>query len=73
MRNLFVLESIFLDNATYVFGSDRETISQLSKAEIISGGFQKDRIAHDRRWKYKAGPVGRLSRRKVHQRQVDYD
>jgi hypothetical protein len=52
-RNLFVLESIFLDNATYVFGSDWETISQLSKAEIISGGLQKDRIVHDRRWKFR--------------------
>lgn len=50
-RNLFLLESIFLDNATYVFGSDWEAVSQLSKAEIISGGLQKDRIVHDCRWR----------------------
>lgn len=49
-RKIFILESIYLDNATYVFGSDWEMLSQLSKAEIISGGLQKERIIHDRRW-----------------------
>ena len=52
-RKIFILESIYLDNATYVFGSDWETLSQLTKAEIIKGGHQKDRIIHDRRWSFR--------------------
>lgn len=51
--NLFVLESIHLDNATYVFGTDWDQISQLSKAEIIRGGQHKARIVHDRGWKHR--------------------
>jgi len=49
-RKLFVLESIHLDNATYIFGSDWENLSQLSKGEILNGGLQKERIVHDSRW-----------------------
>lgn len=52
-RRLFVLESTELDNATYVFGSDWEHLSQLTKREILCNNLQKERIVHDRRWKFR--------------------
>lgn len=47
----YVLESIHLDNATYVFQSDWETLSQLTKNEIINGNVPHQRIIHSRRWR----------------------
>ncbi|EJG1834105.1 hypothetical protein ACTE7B_004659 [Vibrio parahaemolyticus] len=47
---VYVLESIYLDNATYVFDDDWEAFSQLTKSEIINGGLAKARIVHDRKW-----------------------
>lgn len=45
-----VLESLYYGNATYVFGSDWEELSQLSKAEIIRGDLAKARIIHREGW-----------------------
>ncbi|EGQ9789264.1 hypothetical protein RH824_000009 [Vibrio parahaemolyticus] len=49
---VYVLESIYLDNATYVFDDDWEAFSQLTKSEIINGGLAKARIVHDRKWAF---------------------
>lgn len=45
-KNLYVLESAFPNNATYVLQNDWETISQMSKAEILSQDLHKARIVH---------------------------
>ncbi|BBP67901.1 hypothetical protein PHLH5_54420 [Pseudomonas sp. Cab53] len=49
-RNLYFLESIHLNNATYVFGSDWEKLSSLSKEEIINGEYEHSRVIHDKKW-----------------------
>lgn len=50
-KGVYILESIHLDNATYVFGDDWETLSKLTKKQIINGEIQHQRIVHDRAWK----------------------
>lgn len=52
-KQAYFLESIHLNNATYVFGHDWEELSSLSKDEIINGEFEHERIIHDGRWDYK--------------------
>lgn len=49
-KGIYVLESAFPNNATYVLGGDWETISKLSKAEILSQNLHKARIIHDANW-----------------------
>ncbi|MDP9141715.1 MAG: hypothetical protein M3O62_13085 [Pseudomonadota bacterium] len=49
-RALYVLESPALGNATYVFQNDWETISQLTKKQVISEGLHHARIVHNRAW-----------------------
>ena len=49
-KNTYVLESIFLDNATYIFKKDWEVLSQLTKAEIINGNLEYERIVHNKVW-----------------------
>ncbi len=49
-KNDFVCESIHNYNATYVFDSGWEKLSQLTKAEILDQGLQKDRIVHTSGW-----------------------
>lgn len=48
--NIYVMESIRLDNATYVFGTDWEMVSELSKREILSGNLHEERIIHNHFW-----------------------
>ena len=50
-KNLYVLESAIPNNATYILQNDWETISQLSKAEILSQDLHKARIVHSKNWK----------------------
>jgi len=50
-KDLYVLESTYLDNATYVFKEDWEQFSMLSKCEIINGPAPHQRIVHNRRWR----------------------
>lgn len=54
-KNIYVLESIFLDNATYIFKKDWEILSQLTKAEIINGDLEYERIVHNKVWKRAIG------------------
>lgn len=49
-RALYVCESIYVNNATYVFGQDWEILSQLTKDQILSHSLQKERIVHTPEW-----------------------
>ena len=49
-KNLYVLESLYYGNATYVFRENWEKLSQLSKAVILSGNLQTARIVHQPGW-----------------------
>ena len=49
-RNLYVLESAFYGNATYVFEKEWEKLSQMTKAEILTESLQKDRLVHQKGW-----------------------
>ena len=52
-RRIFVVESLEYGNATYVFGEDWEQLSQLTKAEVLRGSLQRDRIIHREGWEQK--------------------
>lgn len=49
-KNLYALESIYTGNATYIFEEEWEDLSKLTKAEILQGKLQKDRIIHREKW-----------------------
>lgn len=49
-NNLFVCESIYTGNATYVFDERWEELSKMTKAEILSQDLQTDRIIHRSKW-----------------------
>lgn len=50
-KNISVLESDNVNNATYVFNFKKwEELSQLSKTEIIEEGLAEQRIIHNKRW-----------------------
>ena len=51
-KNLYVLESLYSGNATYVFEEEWEELSKLTKAEILQGNLQKDRIIHRENWEF---------------------
>lgn len=50
-RDVYILESMQVDNATYVFNSDWEEISKLTKSQIINSDLPHQRIIHDKRWR----------------------
>jgi hypothetical protein len=52
-RNLYILESAFYGNATYVFEKKWEKLSQMTKAEILTESLQKDRLIHQKGWETK--------------------
>lgn len=49
-RNIFIFESVYTGNATYVFGSQWEKLSQLTKMQILDGRLHLDRIFHRAGW-----------------------
>jgi hypothetical protein len=49
-KNLFFLESLACNNATYVLGEDWEKLSKLTKAEILNESLHKERLIHRRGW-----------------------
>ncbi len=51
--NLYICDSIFLGNAIYILNDNWEDISKLTKKEIISNNFAKQRIVHIGDWKTK--------------------
>ena len=52
-KKTFIMESLYLGNATYVFGDDWLNISMLTKNDIIQGKLSLARIIHDRGWEKK--------------------
>ncbi|WP_210441688.1 hypothetical protein [Vibrio crassostreae] len=54
-QDVYVLESMALDNATYVFNSEWEAISQLTKSQIINSDLPHQRIIHNKRWRVSVG------------------
>ena len=52
-QDLYVLESAYYGNATYVLNGDWETLSQLTKAELLDEGLHRDRIVHRERWEHR--------------------
>ena len=52
-KNIYMLESIYHGNATYVFEENWEYLSKLTKAQILQENLQKDRIIHRNTWKAK--------------------
>jgi hypothetical protein len=56
-KGIFVLESTREGNATYVFGQDWATLSQMTKAEILDEHLQEDRLIHVRGWDNRIGEV----------------
>ena len=49
-KGIYVLESLYYGQATYILGNDWETISQLTKREILQRGLHEDRIIHGKNW-----------------------
>ena len=49
-RNLYIFESLYFGNATYVLNQNWETISQMTKAEILAGKLCEARIIHREDW-----------------------
>lgn len=49
-KNLFVLESQYVNNAIYVFGKDWATLSQMTKAQILDSKSHVGRIIHKPDW-----------------------
>lgn len=47
---MYILESVEVNNATYILKNDWETISQLTKAEILNNNLHKSRIIHNKNW-----------------------
>lgn len=45
-----ILESIYPENATYVFGINWQAIAQLNKQQVLSGQHHLDRIFHTGNW-----------------------
>lgn len=56
-RGFVVLEAIRRDNALYVFGSDWEVVSQLTKAQVLSGNLHAHRVIHKDGWKNVLGEI----------------
>lgn len=48
--NLAILESTRGGNATYIFGNNWQTVSQLTKTQVLNGGLHRDRLIHDGAW-----------------------
>lgn len=50
-KKIFVLDSAYYGNATYVFDRDWEELSQMSKAQILNDVLQKCRLIHKPGWR----------------------
>ena len=54
-KDVYVLESMEFDNATYVFNSGWKEISQLTKSQIIKSNLPHQRIIHNKKWALSVG------------------
>lgn len=50
-KNTYVLESVYSNNATYVFNENWRELSMLTKAQILNGGLHSARLIHRGNWK----------------------
>lgn len=62
-RSLFFLESMYFGNATYVFAENWETLSRMTKAEILGQDLHVDRIIHRQGWQQRVHQLLSGSRR----------
>lgn len=49
-KNINILESIYSDNATYIFDDNWERLTQLTKKEIITENLARARVVHNQEW-----------------------
>jgi hypothetical protein len=49
-RKLFVFESVYTGNATYVFGDQWENLSRLTKMQILDNRLHRARVVHRQGW-----------------------
>ncbi len=56
-RDLFILESTQLNNATYILDKDWETLSTLTKSEILNKNLHKKRVLHREEWFSEMGKI----------------
>ncbi|PIQ81446.1 MAG: hypothetical protein COV78_00145 [Candidatus Pacebacteria bacterium CG11_big_fil_rev_8_21_14_0_20_34_55] len=49
-KSIYILESIYYGNATYVLGDDWKKLSRLTKAQIINRELAEERIIHSTHW-----------------------
>ena len=49
-RSLYILESAFYGNATYVLSRNWEALSAMSKAELLDASLHEERIVHRENW-----------------------
>lgn len=49
-KGLYVLESTEVNNATYILDKDWETLSQMTKAQLINASLHKERVIHREKW-----------------------
>jgi len=52
-RDLYMLESTKINNATYVFAKNWKLLSQMTKAEILNSALYTDRIIHRKNWHWR--------------------
>ena len=45
-----ILESLEINNATYILKNDWENISKMTKAEILQNDLHEKRIIHSKNW-----------------------
>ncbi len=56
-RDLFVLESSQVNNATYITEEDWPYLSKLSKVEILANNLHKHRVIHRENWFHEIGKI----------------
>lgn len=56
-KNLYVLESMYYGNATYILGESWEDLSKKTKAEILNDNLQTARVIHRESWKKKVKEI----------------
>lgn len=52
-KNLYVMDSMLYGKATYIFENEWETVSKMTKKEIIENNLAKERVIHNKHWKNK--------------------
>ncbi|MCU0222782.1 MAG: hypothetical protein MUF27_01655 [Acidobacteria bacterium] len=64
-RSLFVLECTRYGNATYVLERDWESLSKLTKAELLDAKLHKARLIHVQHWEARLADLFRLVKKAV--------